>query len=128
MLEFKQLLNGDFSSIQGKWSNELQGKQRVSYSIEENFLFLNSKRYYLSVGGKTENGIIYFNTHERKNTAPLTYYPEGTIIPVMLENGVIDASGEKDPSDRTKDRFLLAQTVLTAEQVKNNVVYRKNLN
>ncbi len=125
-LAFNQLLNGDFSSVQGKWSNNQQGEQRVAYRIEENLFFIKDKRYYLSVGGKTENGVIYFNTHEQKNAAPLTFYPEGTPIPVRLENGLIDTKGEHDPSDRTQARFLLAQTILTAEQIKNNVVYRKN--
>lgn len=118
--------NGNFSSLQGNWKS---GGERVHtrLSIEGSILFLDGKRYFLSYGGQSETEALYLDTHSdnaHKNTAKLMFYPKGTSIPVRLENGEIDTTGQHDSSDITKDRLLFSQTILSEKELLNNVCYQ----
>ncbi|MFC4652814.1 hypothetical protein ACFO26_07810 [Lactococcus nasutitermitis] len=127
-IELAQLMRGDFSSIQGKWHNE--EKKETKYIIDGNLLLTNNKRYYLSIGGLLTTGAPYIKINSESeqdfiNTAPLSVYPVGKTIPIMQADGSIDNTGKYDPSDLSKERLLLAQSVLTSEKVKEEVCYRE---
>jgi hypothetical protein len=125
-LSYQEILNGNYTSLQGTWKNAAKSPQRLT--IDSGMLLFEGERYFLNLGGKTEWGIPYLDTRGENNlkySAKLTFYPAGTVIPVRLEDGTVEYSGKHDPSDKSKDRLLFAQTILSEKGLKNNVCYRK---
>lgn len=126
-LEYDQLEHGNFSSLEGNWKSK--DKNWIRLVVDKGVLIAKGKRYFLSLGGKTEWGIPYLNSRPEspyRHSAQLTFYPEGAKIPVRLPNGKIDYTGKHDPTDKSKARLLFSQTILTAEGLQKNVCYRRN--
>lgn len=76
-------------------------------------------------GGYDEYGTPYIMTDDR-DSANLYFYPAGKPIPMLQEDGTVVVSDMADPSDTNRNRLLFAQTILTANQIKENVSYQKN--
>ncbi|AYG00602.1 hypothetical protein [Lactococcus allomyrinae] len=128
-LEYKQLENGNYSALQGVWKNDTK-KTLAGLTVDGGILLVKEKRYFLSFGGRTAEDTLYLKTqseNSHRNTAQLYFYPKGVVIPVRTKTGEIDYSGSHDPSDQTRDRLLFSQTILSEEELKNNVCYRKEL-
>ena len=128
-IKYEEILSGDYSILQGEWRNQ-EGKNFKKMTVDSGALLIDGQRYFLNLGGKTDWGVPYLNTRSEnsyKNSAKLTFYPEGTPIPVRLENGEVDYTGQYDPSDQSKDRLLFTQTVLSVKSLESNVCYRKIL-
>ena len=123
-LEFQQVLSGDLSTLAGRWRSQDNQKTGIQFRIEGNSFFIEDKRYYLSVTGKTEHGAIFLERPENKAAAPIIFYPKGVAIPILLDNGKIDYSGLRDPSDHSKNRIILAQTTLNSKKVSELVCYQ----
>ena len=128
-LEYKQLENGNYSALQGVWKNDAK-KTLSGLTVDGGILLVKERRYFLSFGGRTVEDIPYLKTqseNSHRNTAQLYFYPKGVAIPVRTKTGEIDYSGSHDPSDQTRDRLLFSQTILSEEELKDNVCYRKEL-
>lgn len=121
-----RFLKGDFSDLQGAWTNEEH--EQDAYLIKVNQFYIQNKRFYLAIGGVDDLGLPYlssFSDRQNRQAANLYYYPAGVAIPIYTIDGHVDKTGETDPSDKSRDRILFAQSRLTAEQVLENVRYRE---
>ncbi len=116
-----QIAQGDYSNIQGKWTTE----DGLTYEIEGTRLLFAQREYYLIRGGYDEYGVPYIMTDDR-HSAKLYFYPAGQPIPTLQGDDTVVVSDMADPSDTSKNRLLFAQTILTSEQIKENVSYLKN--
>ncbi len=116
-----EIAQGDYSNIQGKWSTE----KGVNYEIDGTQFRCGKREYYMIKGGYDEYGTPYIMTDDR-DSAKLYFYPAGKPIPMLQEDGTVVVSDMADPSDTNRNRLLFAQTILTANQIKENVSYQKN--
>lgn len=114
-----QISHGDYSDIQGHWKTE----SNLEYDIEGSNFILGQQSYYMVKGGIDEYGIPYIKTDNHRS-AKLYFYAAGQPIPTLQEDGSVIVSDMADPSDNSKNRLLFAQTILTPEQVKENVSYQ----
>lgn len=123
-MKINQILTGDFSTLQGKWKSNpsLEG---IQFVIKENCVWYGNQRYFLSVKGQENSGAVALERPEIENAAPFIFYPKGTPIPVLLENGQIDRTGIFDPTDQAKDRIIMAQTILNKELIKSVTAYHE---
>lgn len=119
----KQIQNGDFSALAGRWRSKDGTEDGLQFAIADNCLLIADKRYYLRFSGKNTDDAIYLEQYENKNASPIIYYPSGAKIPIMMPDGQVDTSGLYDPSDQTQPRILLGQTTLSAELVEKLTTY-----
>ncbi|GBG97371.1 hypothetical protein [Lactococcus termiticola] len=128
MLKFQDrvrehLLNGDYSVLEGSWESKEDASER--YLIKADQFYYKDKSYHLADGGQEATGLLYINSlnRQKRSSAKLYFYPAGQIIPVYDIDGMTDWSGENDPTDRTKDRLLFAQSTLTPAELARRVCY-----
>lgn len=126
-VEYAQIRNGDYSSLEGNWiSRDKHNSTRLA--VNQGVLIFNNVRYVLSLAEGQTGAAPTLKCRSEKgyqNTAKLSFYPEGVVIPVRLKDGTVDYSGAHDPTNRGTDRLLLSQTILSEEGLKENVCYRK---
>lgn len=122
-LEMNQILRGDFTSLEGIWRSQSGIDNGIQFLIRENCVLIDEKRYFLNLQGRAPYSGIYLTRPEKTAAASLIIYPKGVAIPIIDDLGRIDLSGGLDPTDQTKIRILMAQSVLNREEVKRLTTY-----
>ncbi|TKV30306.1 hypothetical protein FDX20_26240, partial [Citrobacter sp. TBCS-11] len=69
--------------------------------------------------------LLAYGGHARYSGKFLGVYPQGSAIPVRLANGRIDYAGQYDPTDKKKDRIILFDDYLSAQDILGQVLYRE---
>jgi len=120
----KEVKKGNFLTLSGLWKN----RQSKSIVVSGPSATFGDIQYELVLEGVTpENELPYLKLiGEGKDSGKfLGVYPQGSAIPVRLANGRIDYAGQYDPTDKKKDRIILFDDYLSAQDILGQVLYRE---
>ncbi|MDU4037484.1 MAG: hypothetical protein E7H15_09380, partial [Lactococcus lactis] len=120
----KEVKKGNFLTLSGLWKN----RQSKSIVVSGPSATFGDIQYELVLEGVTpENELPYLKLiGEGKDSVKfLGVYPQGSAIPVRLANGRIDYAGQYDPTDKKKDRIILFDDYLSAQDNLGQVLYRE---
>lgn len=124
----KEIKKENFITLSGLWKNSSIAKKTKTLVISGPSATFEGQQYDLTLEGvSSENELPYLKLiGERINSGKfLGIYPQGSAIPVRLANGKIDYAGQYDPTDKKKDRIILFNDYMSAQDIIEQVLYRE---
>ena len=124
----KEIKKENFITLSGLWKNSSIAKKTKTLVISGPSATFESQQYDLTLEGvSSENELPYLKLiGEGINSGKfLGIYPQGSAIPVRLANGKIDYAGQYDPTDKKKDRIILFNDYMSAQDIIEQVLYRE---
>ena len=124
----KEIKKENFITLSGLWKNSSIAKKTKTLVISGPSATFEGQQYDLTLEGvSSENELPYLKLiGEGINSGKfLGIYPQGSAIPVRLANGKIDYAGQYDPTDKKKDRIILFNDYMSAQDIIEQVLYRK---
>ena len=118
----------NFMTLSGLWKNSSIAKKTKTLVISGPSATFEGQQYDLTLEGvSSENELPYLKLiGEGINSGKfLGIYPQGSAIPVRLANGKIDYAGQYDPTDKKKDRIILFNDYMSAQDIIEQVLYRE---
>jgi hypothetical protein len=118
----------NFLTLSGLWTNNSTANKTKSIVLSGSSATINGQQYDLILEGvSSENELPYLKLEgEGQNTGKfIGIYPQGSAIPVRLANGEIDYAGQYDPSNKKKDRIILLDDYMSAQDIIEQVLYRE---
>ncbi|RZI49043.1 hypothetical protein [Lactococcus kimchii] len=123
-----EVKDGNFTTLTGIWRNKSVSSTAQEILISGSIATIERQQYELIFGGlNAETALPYLNLSIDNSATEkiLALYPKGSAIPVIHSDGSVDYSGVHDPTDQTKDRIMLGQSILPVTDTKNQVLYRE---
>lgn len=127
-LNTKEIKKENFITLSGLWKNSSIAKKTKTLVISGPSATFEGQQYDLTLEGvSSENELPYLKLiGEGINSGKfLGIYPQGSAIPVRLANGKIDYAGQYDPTDKKKDRIILFNDYMSAQDIIEQVLYRE---
>lgn len=124
----KEIKKENFLTLSGLWKNSSIAKKTKTLVISGPSATFEGQQYDLTLEGvSSENELPYLKLiGEGINSGKfLSIYPQGSAIPVRLANGKIDYAGQYDPTDKKKDRIILFNDYMSAQDIIEQVLYRE---
>ena len=124
----KEIKKENFITLSGLWKNSSIAKKTKTLVISGPSATFDGQQYDLTLEGvSSENELPYLKLiGEGINSGKfLGIYPQGSAIPVRLANGKIDYAGQYDPTDKKKDRIILFNDYMSAQDIIEQVLYRE---
>ena len=124
----KEIKKENFMTLSGLWKNSSIAKKTKTLVISGPSATFEGQQYDLTLEGvSSENELPYLKLiGEGINSGKfLGIYPQGSAIPVRLSNGKIDYAGQYDPTDKKKDRIILFNDYMSAQDIIEQVLYRE---
>lgn len=124
----KEIKKENFMTLSGLWKNSSIAKKTKTLVISGPSATFEGQQYDLTLEGvSSENELPYLKLiGEGINSGKfLGIYPQGSAIPVRLANGKIDYAGQYDPTDKKKDRIILFNDYVSAQDIIEQVLYRE---
>lgn len=124
----KEIKKENFITLSGLWKNSSIAKKTKTLVISGPSATFEGQQYNLTLEGvSSENELPYLKLiGEGINSGKfLGIYPQGSAIPVRLANGKIDYAGQYDPTDKKKDRIILFNDYMSAQDIIEQVLYRE---
>ena len=124
----KEIKKENFMTLSGLWKNSSIAKKTKTLVISGPSATFEGQQYDLTLEGvSSENELPYLKLiSEGINSGKfLGIYPQGSAIPVRLANGKIDYAGQYDPTDKKKDRIILFNDYMSAQDIIEQVLYRE---
>lgn len=124
----KEIKKENFMTLSGLWKNSSIAKKTKTLVISGLSATFEGQQYDLTLEGvSSENELPYLKLiGEGINSGKfLGIYPQGSAIPVRLANGKIDYAGQYDPTDKKKDRIILFNDYMSAQDIIEQVLYRE---
>ena len=124
----KEIKKENFITLSGLWRNSSIAKKTKTLVISGPSATFEGQQYDLTLEGvSSENELPYLKLiGEGINSGKfLGIYPQGSAIPVRLANGKIDYAGQYDPTDKKKDRIILFNDYMSAQDIIEQVLYRE---
>ena len=124
----KEIKKENFMTLSGLWKNSSIAKKTKTLVISGPSATFEGQQYDLTLEGvSSENELPYLKLMgEGINSGKfLGIYPQGSAIPVRLANGKIDYAGQYDPTDKKKDRIILFNDYMSAQDIIEQVLYRE---
>ncbi len=124
----KEIKKENFITLSGLWKNSSIAKKTKTLVISGPSVTFEGQQYDLTLEGvSSENELPYLKLiGEGINSGKfLGIYPQGSAIPVRLANGKIDYAGQYDPTDKKKDRIILFNDYMSAQDIIEQVLYRE---
>lgn len=124
----KEIKKENFITLSGLWKNSSIAKKTKTLVISGPSATFECQQYDLTLEGvSSENELPYLKLiGEGINSGKfLGIYPQGSAIPVRLANGKIDYAGQYDPTDKKKDRIILFNDYMSAQDIIEQVLYRE---
>lgn len=124
----KEIKKENFMTLSGLWKNSSIAKETKTLVISGPSATFEGQQYDLTLEGvSSENELPYLKLiGEGINSGKfLGIYPQGSAIPVRLANGKIDYAGQYDPTDKKKDRIILFNDYMSAQDIIEQVLYRE---
>lgn len=124
----KEIKKENFITLSGLWKNSSIAKKTKTLVISGPSATFEGQQYDLTLEGvSSENELPYLKLiGEGINSGKfLGIYPQGSAIPVRLANGKIDYAGQYDPTDKKKDRIILFNDYVSAQDIIEQVLYRE---
>lgn len=124
----KEIKKENFMTLSGLWKNSSIAKKTKTLVISGPSATFEGQQYDLTLEGvNSENELPYLKLiGEGINSGKfLGIYPQGSAIPVRLANGKIDYAGQYDPTDKKKDRIILFNDYMSAQDIIEQVLYRE---
>ncbi len=118
----------NFMTLSGLWKNSSIAKKTKTLVISGPSATFEGQQYDLTLEGvSSENELPYLKLiGEGINSGKfIGIYPQGSAIPVRLANGKIDYAGQYDPTDKKKDRIILFNDYMSAQDIIEQVLYRE---
>ena len=122
----KEIKKENFMTLSGLWKNSSIAKKTKTLVISGPSATFEGQQYDLTLEGvSSENELPYLKLiGEGINSGKfLGIYPQGSAIPVRLANGKIDYAGQYDPTDKKKDRIILFNDYMSAQDIIEQVLY-----
>lgn len=124
----KEIKKENFMTLSGLWKNSSIAKKTKTLVISGPSATFEGQQYDLTLEGvSSENELPYLKLiGEGINSGKfLGIYPQGSAIPLRLANGKIDYAGQYDPTDKKKDRIILFNDYMSAQDIIEQVLYRE---
>ncbi|MCO0816844.1 hypothetical protein [Lactococcus lactis] len=124
----KEIKKENFITLSGLWENSSIAKKTKTLVISGPSATFEGQQYDLTLEGvSSENELPYLKLiGEGINSGKfIGIYPQGSAIPVRLANGKIDYAGQYDPTDKKKDRIILFNDYMSAQDIIEQVLYRE---
>lgn len=124
----KEIKKENFMTLSGLWKNSSIAKKTKTLVISGPSATFEGQQYDLTLEGvSSENELPYLKLiGEGINSGKfLGIHPQGSAIPVRLANGKIDYAGQYDPTDKKKDRIILFNDYMSAQDIIEQVLYRE---
>ncbi|WP_434717347.1 hypothetical protein [Lactococcus lactis] len=124
----KEIKKENFITLSGLWKNSSIAKKTKTLVISGPSATFEGQQYDLTLEGvSSENELPYLKLiGEGIDSGKfLGIYPQGSAIPVRLANGKIDYAGQYDPTDKKKDRIILFNDYMSAQDIIEQVLYRE---
>ena len=124
----KEIKKENFITLSGLWKNSSIAKKTKTLVISGPSATFEGQQYDLTLEGvSSENELPYLKLiGEGINSGKfLGIYPQGSAIPVRLANGKIDYAGQYDSTDKKKDRIILFNDYMSAQDIIEQVLYRE---
>ena len=124
----KEIKKENFITLSGLWKNSSIAKKTKTLVISGPSATFEGQQYDLTLEGvSSENELPYLKLiGEGINSGKfIGIYPQGSAIPVRLANGKIDSAGQYDPTDKKKDRIILFNDYMSAQDIIEQVLYRE---
>lgn len=124
----KEIKKENFLTLSGLWKNSSIAKKTKTLVISGPSATFEGQQYDLTLEGvSSENELPYLKLIGEGNNSGkfLGIYPQGSAIPVRLANGKIDYAGQYDPTDKKKDRIILFNDYMSAQDIIEQVLYRE---
>lgn len=124
----KEIKKENFMTLSGLWKNSSISKKTKTLVISGPSATFEGQQYDLTLEGvSSENELPYLKLiGEGINSGKfIGIYPQGSAIPVRLANGKIDYAGQYDPTDKKKDRIILFNDYMSAQDIIEQVLYRE---
>lgn len=124
----KEIKKENFITLSGLWKNSSIAKKTKTLVISGPSATFEGQQYDLTLEGViSENELPYLKLiGEGINSGKfIGIYPQGSAIPVRLANGKIDYAGQYDPTDKKKDRIILFNDYMSAQDIIEQVLYRE---
>ena len=124
----KEIKKENFMTLSGLWKNSSIAKKTKTLVISGPSATFEGQQYDLTLEGvSSENELPYLKLiGEGINSGKfLGIYPQGSAITVRLANGKIDYAGQYDPTDKKKDRIILFNDYMSAQDIIEQVLYRE---
>lgn len=124
----KEIKKENFITLSGLWKNSSIANKTKTLVISGPSATFEGQQYDLTLEGvSSENELPYLKLiGEGINSGKfLGIYPQGSAIPVRLANGKIDYAGQYDPTDKKKDRIILFNDYMSAQDIIEQVLYRE---
>lgn len=124
----KEIKKENFITLSGLWKNSSIAKKTKTLVISGPSATFEGQQYDLTLEGvSSENELPYLKLiGEGINSGKfLGIYTQGSAIPVRLANGKIDYAGQYDPTDKKKDRIILFNDYMSAQDIIEQVLYRE---
>lgn len=124
----KEIKKENFITLSGLWKNSSIAKKTKTLVISGPSATFEGQQYDLTLEGvSSENELPYLKLigEEINSGKFLGIYPQGSAIPVRLANGKIDYAGQYDPTDKKKDRIILFNDYMSAQDIIEQVLYRE---
>lgn len=124
----KEIKKENFITLSGLWKNSSIAKKTKTLVNSGPSATFEGQQYDLTLEGvSSENELPYLKLiGEGINSGKfIGIYPQGSAIPVRLANGKIDYAGQYDPTDKKKDRIILFNDYMSAQDIIEQVLYRE---
>jgi len=124
----KEIKKENFITLSGLWKNSSIAKKTKTLVISGPSATFEGQQYDLTLEGvSSENELPYLKLiGEGINSGKfIGIYPQGSAIPVRLASGKIDYAGQYDPTDKKKDRIILFNDYMSAQDIIEQVLYRE---
>lgn len=124
----KEIKKENFMTLSGLWKNSSIAKKTKTLVISGPSATFEGQQYDLTLEGvSSENELPYLKLiGEGINSGKfIGIYPQGSAIPVRLANGKIDYAGQYDPTYKKKDRIILFNDYMSAQDIIEQVLYRE---
>ena len=124
----KEIKKENFMTLSGLWKNSSIAKKTKTLVISGPSATFEGQQYDLTLEGvSSENELPYLKLiGEGINSGKfIGIYPQGSAIPVRLANGKIDYAGQYDPTNKKKDRIILFNDYMSAQDIIEQVLYRE---
>lgn len=124
----KEIKKENFMTLSGLWKNSSIAKKTKTLVISGPSATFEGQQYDLTLEGvSSENELPYLKLiGEGINSGKfIGIYPQGSAIPVRLANGKIDYAGQYDLTDKKKDRIILFNDYMSAQDIIEQVLYRE---
>lgn len=124
----KEIKKENFLTLSGLWKNNSIAKKTKTLVISGPSATFEGQQYDLTLEGvSSENELPYLKLiGDGINSGKfLGIYPQGSAIPVRLADGKIDYAGQYDPTNKKKDRIILFNDYMSAQDIIEQVLYRE---